>query len=564
MPDCIPLDELVASPDRMPKVIERFSADWWALGRRYPVAWSAQRRERLRRFLDEWFAALDALPFEAFEVSDRVDWGLLKRFIGHETRRLERESAQFSEMASLLPGIEDLLALEEERRGLVEVDPAGVAERLEVARRAVEARRTALEERVAEGVPGHEGGESVAWRAAGMVEGLVKALGEWHDFHAGYCPEFTWWVEQPFRALEAALKGYVEFLRQKLAGAEDEDRIVGDPVGREALVEALEHALIPYSPEELIEIGRRELAWCAEQMVLAARKMGCRDDWHAALERVKSAHEPPGRQPMLVRDLAFEAIEYLEQNRLVTVPPLAKEGWRMEMMSAERQKTNPFFLGGETIVVSFPTHEMPHADKRMSLRGNNRAFTRATVQHELVPGHYLQAFSQERYRPYRRLFYTPFWVEGWALHWELLLWDLGFPRTPEERMGMLFWRKHRCARVVFSLSFHLGTMTSQECVDMLVNEVGHEPSNAKGEVRRSFGGQYDPLYQCAYLIGGLQVQSLRRELVGPGRMTDCEFHDAILRENTMPIAALRALLTGATIGRELDGDWRFLDETVEP
>jgi uncharacterized protein (DUF885 family) len=198
----------------------------------------------------------------------------------------------------------------------------------------------------------------------------------------------------------------------------------------------------------------------------------------------------------------------------------------------------------------------------MSLRGNNRAFSRTTVQHELIPGHYLQAFSQERHRPFRRVFYTPFWVEGWALHWELLLWDLGFPRTPEERVGMLFWRKHRCARVVFSLRFHLGEMTPQECVDMLVGEVRHEPANARGEVRRSCQAGYGPLYQCAYLIGGLQIRSLHNELVGSGRVTNREFHDAIMRENTMPIAALRALLLGLPVEKDFGGDWRFLDETA--
>ena len=66
---------------------------------------------------------------------------------------------------------------------------------------------------------------------------------------------------------------------------------------------------------------------------------------------------------------------------------------------------------------------------------------------------------------------------------------------------------------------------------MLVNDVGHERDNAAAEVRRSFGGDYDPLYQAAYLIGGLQVRALHRELVGAGRMTDREFHDAFLREN---------------------------------
>ena len=65
------------------------------------------------------------------------------------------------------------------------------------------------------------------------------------------------------------------------------------------------------------------------------------------------------------------------------------------------------------------------------------------------------------------------------------MWDMGFPRTPEERVGMLFWRAHRCARIIFSLKFHLGQMTAQQAIDFLVDRVGHERRNATAEVRRS-------------------------------------------------------------------------------
>ena len=60
------------------------------------------------------------------------------------------------------------------------------------------------------------------------------------------------------------------------------------------------------------------------------------------------------------------------------------------MMSPERQLVAPFFLGGETILVSYPTDGMTHEQKLMSLRGNNKHFARATVHHELIPGHHLQ------------------------------------------------------------------------------------------------------------------------------------------------------------------------------
>ena len=129
---------------------------------------------------------------------------------------------------------------------------------------------------------------------------------------------------------------------------------------------------------------------------------------------------------------------------------------------------------------------MSYEDKLMSMRGNNPYFSRATVFHELLPGHYLQEYMNERYRSYRWPFQTAFWTEGWAFYWEMLLWDKGFDQQPEQKVGALFWRMHRCARIIFSLNFHLGKWTPEQCVDFLIDKVGHERANAEGEVRRSF------------------------------------------------------------------------------
>ncbi len=232
----------------------------------------------------------------------------------------------------------------------------------------------------------------------------------------------------------------------------------------------------------------------------------------------------------------------------------------MEMMSPERQKTSPYFLGGEVIMVAFPTRDMAHEQKLMSMRGNNIHFARATVHHELIPGHRIQRFMTERHRTHRRIFSTPFWGEGWALYWEMRLWNLGFPQSPENRVGMLFWRMHRCARIVFSLSFHLGEMTAEEAIDYLVENVGHERNNATAEVRRSVSGAYGPLYQAAYMLGGLQIRALHEELVQSGRMTDRAFHDAVLKQNSIPIEMVRAALTGQPLTRNFVSSWRFYGE----
>lgn len=526
-----------ASPDRMPALVHWFGADWQCLERRLDVPYSHWRWNRLREFFDEWRQILTNTPFEDLTSSDKADWLLLRGLLDAETRRLQREREQFTVIEPLLPFAADLIALEESRRRHEDVNPEEAAERL--------ARALVTLQQIQK-VGTDSALSPNAGRAALAVNKIRALLETWFSFRFGYDPLFSWWVEQPFRALDGALGEYAERLNAQSAQGE---MTLEAPLGRDALLEELRHAQIADTPEELIAAAQNEWDWCREELRRAARDMNCGDDWRAALEQVKRGHETPGTQPALVRTLAEEAIAYVQDNDLVTVPPLAAECWRMEMMSAERQKLNPFFLGGEAIVVSFPTHEMDHAEKEMSLRGNNRAFARATVHHELIPGHWLQEFFQTRVRPYRQIFFTPFWTEGWTLHWEMLLWERGFARTPEERIGMLFWRLHRAARVLFSLKYHLGAMTASECVEMLVNEVGHERENALAEVRRSFAGDYPPLYQCAYLIGGLQMHALYQEMTTDGGMTARAFHDAVLAENCLPIPTLRALLRGLAITR---------------
>jgi len=210
--------------------------------------------------------------------------------------------------------------------------------------------------------------------------------------------------------------------------------------------------------------------------------------------------------------------------------------------------------------VSYPTEGMSEEDKLMSMRGNNPHFSHATVFHELNPGHHLQGFMSARYNSHRRLFGTPFWSEGQSLYWEMFLWDHGFQATPEDRIGALFWRMHRSARIIFSLSFHLGKMTPEQAVEFLVDTVNFERANAEGEVRRSFNGSYPPLYQIGYMIGGLQLRALHHEMVDSGKMTDRQFHDAVLQGGPMPIAMVRARLEKLALDRGGPATWTFASE----
>jgi hypothetical protein len=338
----------------------------------------------------------------------------------------------------------------------------------------------------------------------------------------------------------------------------DDSGIPGRARGREGLIRDLEDELIPYSPEQLIVLAEREFAWHENEMRKASREMGFGDDWKQAVEKTKTMHPPPGGQPAMIKDLVFEAIDYLREKDLITVPTIDAEVQHMTMMSPERQLTSPFFLGGSQIIVSFPTDAMEFDARQQSMRGNNRPWSHAVAFHEMIPGHNLVQYYGQRFGGYRpSLGGGPFFGEGWPVYWELTMWDKGFHDTPEERVGALVWRMHRCARIIFSLKFHMGQWSPQEAIDFLVDRVGHERDNATAEVRRSFEGSYGPLYQAAYLLGAIQLRGLRKELVDSKLMPEKAFHDEIMRQGSMPITLLRLVLTKQKLTRDMPIDWKF-------
>ena len=540
------------SPSRLRGMIEKFEEDYGAINRFYTAFTSANRISRMRGLYRGYLSDLEGQNFDSLNHDEQVDYILFKNYLEHEIRELARFEAQLAEMSSLIPFANTISDLEDSRRRLESTDGAKAAATLDELARSIVALPKSLD---ASSKPKR----TVAARASRTVAQLRTTLRNWYNFHAGYDPQFTWWNEQPYKRADEALDAYNKYILDKLVGIRPDDKttIIGDPIGREALIEELQFEMIPYTPEELVEIANREFEWCIAEFKKASREMGFGDDYMKAIEAVKQKYVEPGKQPGLIRDQAREAIDYVKKNDLVTVPQLAEESWRMEMMSPERQLVAPFFLGGETILVSYPTDGMTHEQKLMSMRGNNPHFARAVTHHELIPGHHLQQYMNRRYRPYRSLFRTPFWTEGWSLYWEFILWDRGFTKTPEDKIGALFWRSHRAARILFSLNFHLGNWTPDQCVDLLVNKVGHERENALAEVRRSFSGDYGPLYQMAYMMGGLQFYALHRDLVDSKRMTNKQFHDTILKEGSIPVEMVRVILTNQKLRKDFKPTWRY-------
>ncbi|HKU76630.1 MAG TPA: hypothetical protein VJR02_22150, partial [Pyrinomonadaceae bacterium] len=309
-----------APVSEMRSAIERYAVDRGSLQRSNPVAASRSRRERFKKFYEEWLSSLQSQNFDSMSQDGKIDYILFKNHLEYELRQLDIQSRQISEIEPLLPFGNKIIELEETRRRMEPIDSAKIAATLTDLRKQVDDRRRAVEL----GLRGARGGDgnsqtepikkTVGNRAVAALNGLRNNLRNWYTFYNGYDPMFTWWNEEPYRSLDQAMTTYATFLSERVVGIRtegsasqqagagrgpgggggggggggnfqgggggggfqrpgganarpgDSSDIVGDPIGREALLSELRSEMIPYTPEEIIAIGEKEMAWCENEM----------------------------------------------------------------------------------------------------------------------------------------------------------------------------------------------------------------------------------------------------------------------------------------------------------
>jgi len=558
-------------------MIERYQVDLRDLNRMYPLSFSPTRKAKAEEFFAGQIKLMDGVKFEALSEDGRLDFTLFRSHLEHQRKQLGDDDRKNAEVEQLVPYQAFVVNLEEARRRMETLDPQKSSVVLTSALVDIKKAAAAL--------PNAKPRAGLLARAANRINELRGALRWWHDFYNLYDPEFAWWNDNLYKQADTAMDQHLRALltaagiklpaegapapefrgsgeargpRNEFTAPTESGDLGGvGPAGRDALIEALRYNVVAYTPEDLVVIANKEFAWCDKEMLRASQELGFGDAWKKALEKVKNDYVAPGKMIYLVRDQQKEAIEFIEAHDLVSLPALVREDWWEEAMTPQMQLASPFFLGGEVIMVSSPASTMAIQERMEVLRGNNTNFSRGIVFHELVPGHHMQGYMSQRYRVYRAPFHTAFWTEGMAFYWEMLMWDLGYDGTPEQRIGVLFWRMHRCARIIFSLNFHLGQWSAQKCVDFLVDRVGHERANAEGEVRRSFEGSYEPIYQCAYMLGALQFYALHKEFVVAGKMPNRAFHDALYATGNMPIELVRTSLAKMSVSRDYQPNWKF-------
>src|SRR5215469_3149153 len=263
-----------AAEHRMPSVIEQFTADRMSLTRTYSMPISPARIERFEKFYRDELTRLDAMNFDQMPQNDKIDYLLLKNRLTAELHQLAIQKQQVDEMQPPLPFAGTIENLLDRKRLMLPPDGEKAAAAFSEMVKQINAKRKELDSRQ-HGEHSTDGGEKpkvnpvVANRAVNATRELSDALKEWFNQYNNYDPVFTWWVAQPYKDVAKALTDYSAFLKEKVIGIAPDDKttIIGDPVGRDALMQELSDALIPYTPEELMAIAETEYDWCMKEML---------------------------------------------------------------------------------------------------------------------------------------------------------------------------------------------------------------------------------------------------------------------------------------------------------
>ncbi len=313
---------------------------------------------------------------------------------------------------------------------------------------------------------------------------------------------------------------------------------------------------VELTPEQLLEIGLRELKAEQQRFAEAAKLIDATKQPHDVFKAIQKDHPTSaGLIPDTRKNL--EAIrEFTVAHKLITIPsdvrvkveetpPPFRRTSFASMDSPGVFETN----ATEAYYYVTPTEpEWPEKQKDEWLTAFNYYTTDVVSIHEAYPGHYVQYLVLKASGASRlaKMFSSYAFVEGWAHYTEQMVLDAGFPPagTPEEKLRAAKYRLAqsdeallRICRLCVSIKLHTQNMTVDEATKFFMENCYYEEKTARQEAVR---GTFDPGY-LNYTLGKLMILKLRADWQAQQgtRFSLQNFHDELLRHGMPPLPLLR-------------------------
>jgi uncharacterized protein (DUF885 family) len=302
------------------------------------------------------------------------------------------------------------------------------------------------------------------------------------------------------------------------------------------------HTTTDLSPEEIHEIGKREVARISSEIKNTIQKIGFNGSIREFTDYVKEKKElyPKSREEIL--DGYRTILSHVDEKLPDYFGRLPRAGYDIKEIEKYREQSAPaayyypppedFSRPGLFYANTYKPEQRP------------RFFMEALSYHEAVPGHHLQiAIMQEQtdLPDFRRHEGSTAMIEGWALYAEKLAQEMGFYQDYFSEYGRLNFEIWRAVRLVVDTGIHYNKWSRDEAIKYCQENSGEEEYAIEVEVDRYIAM---PGQALAYKIGELKILELREKAMDffGSNFNIKEFHDRLLEQGALPLFELESVI----------------------
>jgi uncharacterized protein (DUF885 family) len=292
------------------------------------------------------------------------------------------------------------------------------------------------------------------------------------------------------------------------------------------------------TPDEIHQLGLREIARIEAEMTVIAKKEGFADlASYRASVKTNPKYIPTSSEQILDDFRHYIAEMEPKLPELFTLLP--KSPVTVEAIPAFQSAAATHYMIGTPdgkrpgrVVVA--TSDFAHR----SLIDDE-----AIAYHEGIPGHHMQLSVQQQLTglPKFRLHGLGFnaYTEGWALYAEQLGKEVGFYQDPASDFGRLSSELFRAVRLVVDTGIHSKGWSREQVVEFFRKSGAVDEPTIQSETDRYIAW---PAQALSYKLGQLKIRELRERAqkeLGP-KFDIRKFHDEILDGGTLPLDLLEA------------------------
>jgi uncharacterized protein (DUF885 family) len=292
------------------------------------------------------------------------------------------------------------------------------------------------------------------------------------------------------------------------------------------------------TPDEIHQIGLREIDRIQSEMTVIAKKQGFAD---LASFRESLKTNPkyiPTSSDQILEDFR-RYIAQMEPKLPLLFGLLPKSPVTVEAIPAFQAAAATHYVTGT------PDGKRPGRVVVATSNFGSRTLIldEAIAYHEGIPGHHLQLSIQQQLTglPKFRLHGLSFnaYIEGWALYAEELGKEIGFYQDPVSDYGRLSSELFRAVRLVVDTGIHSKGWSRDQVVEFMRKSGAVDEPTIQSETDRYIAW---PAQALSYKLGQLKIRELRtraQKELGP-KFDIRAFHDEMLNGGTLPLDLLEA------------------------